>query len=119
MVEKAQNLKCKRCGRHFDCHVNNIGSCQCAEVMLSKETHAFLDKTMWECLCANCLQEMDGKIKSIQGQVFPSPGELKAGVHYYLENGFWVFTELYHMLRGHCCKSGCRHCAYGYKRVKV
>jgi len=24
-----------------------------------------------------------------------------------------VFTALYHRKRGHCCKSGCRHCPYG------
>jgi hypothetical protein len=39
--------------------------------------------------------------------------ELIEGVHYYVESGKWVFTELYHLLRGYCCKSGCRHCVYG------
>lgn len=31
---------------------------------------------------------------------------------YYLENGLLVFTEKYHLKRGHCCGSGCRHCPY-------
>jgi hypothetical protein len=35
---------------------------------------------------------------------------------YYMENGFVVFTETYHLKRGHCCRSGCRHCPYGFKR---
>lgn len=26
--------------------------------------------------------------------------------------GYIVFTRLYHLARGHCCKSGCRHCPY-------
>jgi hypothetical protein len=43
--------------------------------------------------------------------------ELIEGTHYYKENGFWVFTELYHRLRGSCCKSGCRHCPYDYKKA--
>ncbi len=37
---------------------------------------------------------------------------------YYIENGFYVFTEQYHLKRGYCCKSGCRHCPYGFKDEK-
>jgi hypothetical protein len=29
------------------------------------------------------------------------------------ETGYRVFTEHAHLARGHCCKSGCRHCPYG------
>ncbi|MEO8725012.1 MAG: DUF5522 domain-containing protein [Acidobacteriaceae bacterium] len=36
------------------------------------------------------------------------------GVDYYLENGYFVFTELYLLKRGTCCESGCRHCPYGF-----
>jgi len=32
---------------------------------------------------------------------------------YYVENGFYVFTEQYHKKRGYCCKNNCRHCPYG------
>lgn len=32
---------------------------------------------------------------------------------YYMENGFMVFTAAYHLKRGSCCGSGCRHCPYG------
>ncbi|MFD2521698.1 DUF5522 domain-containing protein [Emticicia soli] len=35
---------------------------------------------------------------------------------YYMEGEFMVFTEKYHKKRGHCCKSGCRHCPYGFKK---
>ena len=31
---------------------------------------------------------------------------------YYLENGKVVFTPKYHLERGYCCGSGCRHCPY-------
>lgn len=41
---------------------------------------------------------------------------LREGEDYYFENGFMVFTELYHRKRGYCCKSGCRHCPYGFKK---
>jgi hypothetical protein len=35
---------------------------------------------------------------------------------FYMENGLVVFTEAYHLKRGYCCKSGCRHCPYGFKK---
>jgi len=34
---------------------------------------------------------------------------------FYLEGSFIVFTEQYHLKRGSCCKSGCRHCPYGFR----
>ncbi|MCB9202252.1 MAG: hypothetical protein H6604_04290 [Flavobacteriales bacterium] len=39
---------------------------------------------------------------------------------YFSEQGFKVFTEKYHLKRGYCCKSGCKHCPYGYnKRIDL
>ncbi len=35
---------------------------------------------------------------------------------YYNEQGYKVFTEKFHLKRGYCCKSGCRHCPYGYDK---
>ena len=40
------------------------------------------------------------------------------GMHYYLEKGKVVFTELFHKQRGYCCGSGCRHCPYDPKHTK-
>jgi hypothetical protein len=37
---------------------------------------------------------------------------LMEGVDYYVERGLFVFTAAYHLKRGHCCDSGCRHCPY-------
>lgn len=31
---------------------------------------------------------------------------------FYMENGNLVFTAAYHLKRGSCCGSGCRHCPY-------
>ena len=36
--------------------------------------------------------------------------------YYYNEQGYRVFTEAYHLKRGYCCKSGCKHCPYGYDK---
>jgi len=35
------------------------------------------------------------------------------GIKYsYIEDGKTVFTEAYHLKRGYCCGSKCRHCPY-------
>ncbi|HUB28068.1 MAG TPA: DUF5522 domain-containing protein [Terracidiphilus sp.] len=31
---------------------------------------------------------------------------------YYMEGPYLVFTAAYHLKRGYCCGSGCRHCPY-------
>jgi hypothetical protein len=38
--------------------------------------------------------------------------QLKEGEDYYFEGPYMVFTERYHLKRGACCHSGCRHCPY-------
>lgn len=38
------------------------------------------------------------------------------GADFYYENGLVVFTETFHLKRGYCCRSGCRHCPYGFKK---
>jgi len=35
---------------------------------------------------------------------------------YYFEGELMVFTAIYHKKRGYCCKNGCRHCPYGFKK---
>jgi Family of unknown function (DUF5522) len=35
---------------------------------------------------------------------------------YMNEQGFMVFTEAYHLKRGYCCKNGCKHCPYGFRK---
>jgi len=36
---------------------------------------------------------------------------------YYFENGLMVMTEEYHLKRGLCCGSRCRHCPYEHENV--
>jgi hypothetical protein len=38
---------------------------------------------------------------------------LVEGEDFYREGGYVVFTAAYHLRRGYCCESGCRHCPYG------
>ena len=38
-------------------------------------------------------------------------GELEPE-EFYFDGPFMVFTAAYHLKRGFCCKSDCRHCPY-------
>ena len=40
--------------------------------------------------------------------------ELTPEDFYLNDQGFKVFTEKYHLKRGFCCQSNCKHCPYGY-----
>jgi hypothetical protein len=42
---------------------------------------------------------------------------LQADEYYLLPDGRLVFTEQYHLRRGYCCASGCRHCPYDFANV--
>ncbi|MDT7543262.1 MAG: hypothetical protein QOE33_3166 [Acidobacteriota bacterium] len=42
--------------------------------------------------------------------------ELVEGVDFYREGAAIVFTESYHLRRGYCCESGCRHCPYDFRK---
>ncbi|HXC04597.1 MAG TPA: DUF5522 domain-containing protein [Bacteroidia bacterium] len=47
---------------------------------------------------------------------YENPKKLEPEDFYYSEEGYIVFTEKYHLKRGHCCQSGCRHCPYGFNK---
>lgn len=44
-----------------------------------------------------------------------SPMKLQPGDYYMNEKGLMVFTSQYHLRRGYCCESGCKHCPYQEK----
>ena len=95
--------------------MGDIINCQCNTVEISEATARFLSSTSYDCLCRDCLKKIDHDIKVAGNYHFPTQKEMFIeGLHYYKEENNWVFTEMYHILRGHCCQSGCRHCAYGF-----
>ena len=42
----------------------------------------------------------------------PAQLRLVEGEDFYWEGAAIVFTARYHLRRGYCCESGCRHCPY-------
>jgi len=45
--------------------------------------------------------------------------QLEPGDAYTSPEGYLVFTEQYLLKRGYCCKNGCRHCPYGFKKSGI
>jgi 2-iminoacetate synthase ThiH len=43
---------------------------------------------------------------------FKTKPPLVEGEDFYREGAYVVFTATYHLRRGYCCESGCRHCPY-------
>lgn len=39
--------------------------------------------------------------------------------YYHSEDGYIVYTEKYHLKRGYCCQNSCKHCPYGFNKVKT
>ena len=37
---------------------------------------------------------------------------------YTVENGLLVYSAAYHLKRGYCCGSGCRHCPFEPRHVE-
>lgn len=106
---------CGKCSAIINCQVNNVEDCACSEVVLNEEVCIFLSKMYFDCLCNACLGKIVSDINEAKNYSLPTGKEtIVEGVHYYREGNKWVFTELYHLLKGFCCKNNCRHCVYGY-----
>ena len=77
-----------------------------------------------DCFCPACLvQVVDESSVSSSAVIGPreneKPGKpLVEGEDYYVEGENLVFTEAYHLRRGYCCESGCRHCPYEYQTAR-
>ena len=105
---------CQRCNSIFECKVGNINNCQCSSIVLSDDLQNFLDNSFFDCLCINCLADLNSKLTAILNVGLSESSNYQEGVHFYMDGANFVFTETYFLLRGHCCRSGCRHCPYGF-----
>jgi len=117
MIMTGKKKICPRCKKEFTCHSENISACACSQVHLSNDTRSFLANTFYDCICSDCLLKLNELVAMEKKYPFPGRGgDLIEGVHYYNEEDYRVFTEFYLISRGHCCRSGCRHCPYGFKK---
>lgn len=107
---------CTHCKTEIICNTEDISQCDCKKVSIQPETTYFLGSTFHKCLCNACLSKFDDLVTYAKTHELPKKrSEMDEGVHYYMENNYFVFTELYHLMKGQCCQNGCRHCVYGFK----
>ena len=108
---------CPRCKMEFRCNAENIAACDCRKLLLSDETKSYIANAFFDCMCNGCLMQMNEMTSRQKEYPFPGRGgELIEGVHYYNEGDYRVFNEFYLLSRGYCCRSGCRHCPYGFQK---
>ncbi len=111
-----KNRKCTHCLVPIECNTQDVTNCDCSKIKISTQVQNFLAGTYHKCLCNSCLQKFEQMVDISKDMDFPARrSQMVEGVHYYIENGYFVFTELYHFLKGQCCQNGCRHCVYGFK----
>ncbi len=55
---KHEQKNCPRCGEGFECKVGDVTNCQCYGIELSVEEEAFISSNYSDCLCRNCLLQL-------------------------------------------------------------
>lgn len=118
-MSSLEQKTCGKCGQPFGCGANSTEEdCWCASL---PPVLAEPDRQL-DCSCPKCLGEIVQVHAPPSGPEFAgaSPVEtskcerpLVENEDYYREDATIVFTALYHLRRGYCCDSDCRHCPYG------
>jgi hypothetical protein len=103
---------CPLCGRDNGCQLCTTsaykGPCWCTRVKMPEELLARVPEVLRNraCICHDCVREFHRSKNAAPTEQRARPGE------FYFENGLLVFNAEYHLRRGYCCGSGCRHCPY-------
>ena len=50
---------------------------------------------------------------------FSKISQLEKDEYYYSKEGYIIFTEKYHLKRGYCCDSNCKHCPFNKRKKMV
>jgi hypothetical protein len=107
--------RCPLCGRPNQCQLcapaAYQGPCWCTTVkipaaLLARVPDASRNRA---CICPDCVAAFQ---RAQPPAATAPPG---AGDYYFDASGAMVFTAAYHLRRGHCCGSACRHCPYPAK----
>ena len=113
---------CSSCNSSFTCGMAT-GNCWCYHFppIFQPEPNA-------TCICPDCLKTaIIARINDYVSTITPATALTNMAknlpkvanqidIDYYIEGGLTVFTAWFHLKRGYCCKSNCRHCPYGYKK---
>src|SRR5260221_12348546 len=106
--------RCPLCGNSNGCQLCDVGSdkgpCWCTKTSIPDGLLAMVPIELRNraCICQACVTAFWRE----QEQVKARPLAITPGDFYFDQNGLMVFTAAYHLRRGYCCGSGCRHCPY-------
>lgn len=116
--------RCPICGAGNDCRIANgciyKGACWCEAAIIPAPLQRHLANEFQQraCFCRECLRLLAHH--AAQGDAAElivsrvRAERIKQGADSYLdEMGRTVFTAAFHLRRGYCCGSGCRHCPFG------
>lgn len=104
--------QCPLCGKENHCELSKPNGCSslcwCHSQQIPAEILERIPKEARNkvCICRDCV---DHSKEDSSSSVDESNGDAQ---DYYMEGGQLVFTAQYHLKRGYCCKSACRHCPY-------
>lgn len=109
--------QCPLCGRPNLCQLCTTaaykGPCWCARVKIPEALIGQVPPELKDraCICEACVTTFH----RAQEASTRTP-KILSGDFYFDLGGLMVFTSQYHLRRGYCCGSGCRHCPY-HKRA--
>jgi hypothetical protein len=66
VIKKHETKTCPRCNGIFECRVNDIVNCQCQGIIIGGDVWEFISNLYSNCLCKNCLLEINKKYKNLQ-----------------------------------------------------
>jgi hypothetical protein len=113
-----QPENCPLCSQSNDCQLCTVaaykGSCWCARVEIPGELLAQVppESRNKSCICCACVMKFH---RAANGGASPKvlPGD------FYFDGGLMVFNAAFHLRRGYCCRSDCRHCPYQQMSVNA
>lgn len=103
---------CPLCRRVNDCQLCSVaaykGPCWCAQMEIPDALLAEVpaDLQNQTCICRDCIVQFQRK------HFGDTSRKVLSGDFYFDAGGLMIFTAAYHLRRGYCCGSGCRHCPY-------
>lgn len=123
MKDKEQNI-CAHCAQNPVNHDNRSGLSDYWLRLLPLLRQQNINHFCHHCLHEKAKLAIDryehqyfaGELKNHASDFSSGDGQFVEGIDYYREGEFFVFTSWYHLKRGYCCGSGCRHCPYTKKK---
>jgi hypothetical protein len=104
--------QCPLCFLANNCQLCTVatykGPCWCTKAKIPDELIALVTPDLQNkaCICRACVTSFHREHAGASAQ------PVLQDDFYFDQGGLIVFTAAYHLRRGYCCGSGCRHCPY-------